>query len=491
MKQTSILIITILLTTSTAYPQQTLTIERALETAQQNSPAIQQELMSIERSRLNLQAQRAALKSNFSLTLNPVNYSVSRKFRDYDASWYTSESLQTGGSMQIVQPILQTDGVISLRNNFSWQNSSVDENGVTINNSAFLNSLTLNLEQPVFLSNSLRRALQQNEYALENAEIGYALRRLQLESDITDDFYAVFNLQSSLETAKTSFENSKRNYEIIRNKVEAELSPREELYQIMVTIARDSANVESTAVQLENAKDKLKRTVGMNLDQEFDVKATIDVQSVTVDEDLATRHALEARLELRRREIEAKLNEYALVEEKEKHKFSGRVGLSLGLTGNDPIFGNMYNRPTQSPSAGITFTVPIFDWGENRARVKAKEIDIKLQKLESEEERINIIMYIRQECRSLKNLRTQVEIAGQNIENAQLTYNLNMVRYQNGNLSGMDFVQFQTQLTTAKTDYITALINYKKSMLRLKILSLYDFERNTEIVPLSNYSIKK
>ncbi|MDR1562248.1 MAG: TolC family protein [Dysgonamonadaceae bacterium] len=473
-----------------AASQNVLTIERALEFAQENSPAVKQELMSIERNRLNLKAQRAALKSNFSLTLNPVGYSVSRKFRDYDGQWYTSESFQTGGSLQIVQPILLTDGVISLRNNFSWQNSSVNENGVNVGNNAFLNSLTLNLEQPLFLSNSLKRALKQNEFALENAEISYALKRLQLESDITSDFYAVFNSQSTLETAKSSFVNSKKNYEIIKNKTEAELAPKEELYQIMVTLAKDSASVESAIVQLENAKDKLKRTVGMNLDEEFDVKAEIDVKAVTVDEDMAVEHAFASRLELRRREIEAKLSEYSLIVEKEKNRFNGKVGLSLGLTGNDPVFGDMYSKPTQSPSVGVTFTVPIFDWGENRARVKAKELEIKSQELEAGEERIDIVMYIRQECRALRNLQTQVEIAEQNIINAQLTYDLNMVRYRNGDLSGMGFVQFQTQLTSAKNDYTNALIKYKESLLRLKILSLYDFERNVEVVPLSDYSVK-
>ena len=46
-----------------------LTMEKALEIAGVNSPDIKTSLMNLERSKLNLLAQRAALKSRFSLDL--------------------------------------------------------------------------------------------------------------------------------------------------------------------------------------------------------------------------------------------------------------------------------------------------------------------------------------------------------------------------------------------------------------------------------------
>lgn len=48
------------------------------------------------------------------------------------------------------------------------------------------------------------------------------------------------------------------------------------------------------------------------------------------------------------------------------------------------------------------------------------------------------------------------------------TYEINLEKYRNGNLTGMDLQQFQNQLTTAKQDYTSAIISYKIELLNLK-----------------------
>ena len=72
------------------------------------------------------------------------------------------------------------------------------------------------------------------------------------------------------------------------------------------------------------------------------------------------------------------------------------------------------------------------------------------------------------------------------MRNAQLTYDLNLTRYREGDINGMEINQFQTQLSGKKVGYTQALINYKIELLNLKILSLYDFEKDVEIVPLKD-----
>ena len=85
----------------------------------------------------------------------------------------------------------------------------------------------------------------------------------------------------------------------------------------------------------------------------------------------------------------------------------------------------------------------------------------------------------------MRNLEAQVAIAEQSVKNAQLTYDLNAERYRNGELTGMEMSQFQTQLSNQKMSYVSTLINYKLELLNLKIISLYDFENDTRIIPMS------
>ena len=66
-----LLIIMLFLSCMDAFPQQGLTLEKSLSIAETNSPSMQKTRLGLIRSQENLNAQNAALKSNFSLTLNP------------------------------------------------------------------------------------------------------------------------------------------------------------------------------------------------------------------------------------------------------------------------------------------------------------------------------------------------------------------------------------------------------------------------------------
>lgn len=75
------------------------------------------------------------------------------------------------------------------------------------------------------------------------------------------------------------------------------------------------------------------------------------------------------------------------------------------------------------------------------------------------------------------------QIAKQSEKNAQLTYEINLEPYANGDLTSMDLNLFQTQLSERKMAYAQSLIDYKIELLNLKIQTLYDFENNIGIVP--------
>jgi outer membrane protein len=85
--------------------------------------------------------------------------------------------------------------------------------------------------------------------------------------------------------------------------------------------------------------------------------------------------------------------------------------------------------------------------------------------------------------RSLKNLENQVVIQRKTVENAQLTYDINLERYRNGDLTSLDLGIYQNQLSDRKMALTNAIIDYKIELLNLKIQTLYDFEMEQPIIP--------
>ena len=468
------------------YSQQLLTIDGAMDIAQENNPVLKRSIMNLERYQQSLIAQRASLKSKFILNLTPIDYSKTRRFDNRLSEWYTNETLSTSGMFQVEQPILLTDGTLSLINRLGWQDNYSDISGITNSNRAFSNNLYLQLSQPVFTYNRRQMALKQLEYDYENANISYALQRLNTEQQITAQFYDVYMAQSNLQTSKEELANAEQSYDIIKNKVEGDLAARDELFQAELNLATAQSGADQSKVLLEDAKDRLKQSLDMPLSEDFTVIAEINIEPVEVDRQKAIDHALASRLELRRREIESAELDFQMIQTKALNEFKGDVTLTYGLIGDHANFGRIYGNPTQNPRVAINFTIPIFDWGEKKARIRAQEAAQKVNQIDYELDKSGIELNIRQVCRNLEYLWTQIKIAEQNVRNAQLTYDLNLTRYREGDINGMQISQFQTQLSGKKVAYTQALINYKIRLLDLKILSLYDFEKDVELVPVKD-----
>jgi len=297
--------------------------------------------------------------------------------------------------------------------------------------------------------------------------------------------------QMNLNIAKEELANTRKSYEIIKNKVDAGLAAKEELYQAELNLATSKSTLQNREVMFENAKDQLKLYLGMDLYEDFSILADVAVNPVQVDLEKAIENGLKSRMELRQREIEIENGQFDLIRTKSQNEFRGDVNLRLGISGDNPNLDRIFDAPTNSPSVAVSFNIPLFDWGEKKARIAAQEAAIESQKLNYTDEQNQIIIGIRQAYRNLQNQLTQIEIAEQSQTNAELTYEINLDRYENGDLTGMDLNLYQIQLSERKIAYAQARINYKIELLNLKIQSLYDFEKNGPVFPAELYLDKE
>jgi outer membrane protein TolC len=461
---------------------QGLTLEQALKIAEENSPSMKRTRLSLVRSQENLNAQNAALKSNFSLTLNPISYTQNREFNELISGYNSRKNTESFGNLTISQPITATDAKISLNNRFGYYDSYSEFTDKT--SKGFSNNLSLTLDQPLFTYNRTKLSLRELELALENAQLNYAIQLLSLEKQVTQAFYFVYQQQQSLDIANQAYENMQKSYEVSRNKVDAGISPREEMFQAELNLATTKSDFENKQVSLENARDDFKLLIGMSLYDDLTVIPNISVDTVSVDISFAIDNGIANRMELRQRNIEIESSQFDLIQTKSLNEFRGNIGFTLGLFGDNEKFKDVYSNSTNNESVALSFTVPLWDWGERKSRIKAAEANIDIANISLEDEKNNIILDIRKVYRNLINLRNQIEIARQNVTNAQLTYDLNLERYKNGDLTGMDLNIYQNQLSEKQLTHTNSLISYKLELLNLKIQTLYDFEKKQPVVPV-------
>ncbi|MBN1998295.1 TolC family protein [candidate division KSB1 bacterium] len=461
--------------------QKSLNLDDALELAMANSPDMLDAKLRLERSQQSLIAQKAALKSQFSLRLTPFEYNRDREYNTFFSTWNTAESKASSSIFTISQPLVWTDGTVSLVNSFGWRDSYSEYQDKQ--DKSFSNNLALRYTQPIFTYNRIKLSMRELLLDLENSEMFYTLQKLNIETRVAQDFYTVYAQTLSHQIALEELTNQEQSYQIMKNKVDAGLAALEELYQAELNLASSRQKVQNSTVTLSNAKDELKRSLGISIFEEIDVVADVSYQVVEIDLQKALDTGLSARTELRQREIDIASAKNSLIQTAALNEFRGDLEMRYGIIGTDEDFESVYEKPTYNQRFSISFDIPLFDWGESRARKKASEASVEMSELNLEDEKTTIVIGIRQAFRSIKNLEIQIEIARQSVKNAQLTYDINLEKYKNGDLTSMDLNLYQIQLSEQKIALTQALIDYRLALLNLKVQSMWDFVRNEPVLP--------
>jgi outer membrane protein TolC len=316
--------------------------------------------------------------------------------------------------------------------------------------------------------------IEELELSLENSRLNYGLQKLSIERQVTQQFLNLYYNRESVKIAQDEFKNADEQSKIIESKVQAGIAAQGELYQADLTRLSSQAALENKQIQYENALDSFKILIGMYLDQEIEIVTDIRKQLVDVDLQKAIAHGLASRMELRQRDISIQTALNDLIQAGAQNEFKAQVDLTLGLTGVNQAFKNIYGSPNVDQVVALTLNIPVFDWGQKKHVLAATQAQVDTQK--------QIQLDIRQAYRNLLNQKRQIEIAEKNTKNAQLTYDINLERYKSGDLSSKDMQFYQQQLSTQKLNEVSALINYKLALLDIKIRSLWDFDKNVSVV---------
>jgi outer membrane protein TolC len=447
--------------------QTVLTLEDAIDVAIENSPNMKRSRLNLERSQESLNAQDAALKTRFDLQVTPIEYYKDRRFDDFFSTWYTSENKQSFATLSITQPVIWTDGTLRLENIFGWHS----------------NNLFLSYSQPLFTYNRTKLRVSELELDLENSALSYAIQKLQITRTVTESFYSVFEQRMRVQIARDDYESQKNNYTLTQNKVEADILSRDELYQAELNMLNSQMTLQNQEVLLQNQLDQFKQFVGMDILEEIDIITDVSYNYVEVDLNKAIEHGVNNRMELRQREIEIETAQFDLIETSATNEFFGNLTLAGGLIGTDENLENIYASPTDNQRFTLSFDIPLFDWGQRESLIRASETNIEAANINRQDEEIGIVVNLRSVYRNLQNLETQIEISKISERNAQRSYEINLERYSNGDLSSFDLQQFQSQLSNAKLSRVNALISYKLELLNLKIQSLWDFENKQAVIP--------
>ena len=461
--------------------QRPMTLEEAIGTARSQSVAALQAKHAFVSTYWAYRSYLASRLPSFNLYGNLMNFDRSlillQSYEDGSFRYANSYNLQNSLGVAVAQNITLTGGRLSVYSDLR----RIDQYGTLKNLTWYSQPITVSYHQPLFAYNQFKweKLIEPKEY-----ERG---RRQYIESmeDVTiataKAYFDLIAATRNHDASVTNFFNTAKMRSVAGERLKLGTITRDEYLQLELRALKDSISIGENQVKVREAQMALNSILGY--DESMEVSPIIDdaLPDILMDYDVVLDKALKNSSFNLENDIK-ELNAASAVAKAKADRgismsFNARFGLSQSGEGLPDVYRDLLNQEV----VGLTFSVPIFDWGLGKGKIqkaKAAEAVVKAQNLQSENDfRRQLFTAVGQ----FNNQRQQCVASKRAMEIATERYSLMMDKFRNGNANVTDLTNAQNDSDSALSKYVEDLSNYWSYYYTLRKLTLYDFLAGRDI----------
>ncbi len=462
-------LLSVLFLANNIYAQKILSLEDALSIALKESYSIKYAEYSLESSQKNLEAVKLGLRTSVDMEFDLPRYSrsLSSQFNPLTGNeeFFKIGNTTLESRLYFTQPIVFTNGTFSLVGSIFGR----DQLGREAND--YYSNLSLRLKQPLFTFNTLGASLQRAEINMQKSERNYSKTQQEIIYNVTAAFYQLYQTMKNVEIAEEKVKQTNLSYETAINKFKAGLIAEVEALQLEVDLSASKNELLNALTKFSESKNNFKILIGLPLEEDFNITASVVYNPIEVDLNEAIEYALKNRPELKNSDADITLNRLNVDEVDSKGNINAMINANYGINKNDDRFKDIFSSFAEDRSITFTLSVPVWHWGKNSREVESAEANLKMAQLNFNNEKEEIKKEIITVVNKLKSAKARVEVLSKSVELAQKSYDISLSRFQAGTITSFDLSQMQLRLTDAKINSLNALIDYQ--------LALTDLTRKT------------
>lgn len=457
-----------------------LTLDGMVELTLSSSFRVRNLNLDIRRDQFNLSAERARLKSSVNLQLTVPALRLTSEPR-WNSTLQRNEIIRENtrmweGELSVRQPLIllgyPTNGYFSF-NNRMYRYLQRDDDGST--DVRYYNRYYLRYTQPFFQPNALKNNLEQAELRLEGSQLEFYRNVVQIVSDVSRDYFDLFEDAYDRETASSLVTKLERALALARGLAAADSARAIEVDQIQVELANAREQVQRAESQLRLRASSVRQRLGLALSDSVTVTPSFDLRPVPVDEETAVRLALELTPRMRELTIALRSSELRLEETKGRGGFRMDLSVSYGRERQDELFDRLWSNPDNSYTLDVNAYLPLWDWGERQARLASSRVGIEQSRLRLEEAEIQIRSGVRNEVQNVRELQIRTLAMQGNLELARQVSESAFPRYEAGSISALDLLlTLRREMDTAQ-NFLDAYVGWREALVRLQSLTFFDF----------------
>ena len=452
-----------------------MTLSQAIHTARNQSVEALAARQSFISTYWAYRSYKASRLPSFYMYGNLMNFDRSLTLlqnpEDGSLKYVSSNNLQNSLGLEINQNITFTGGTLSVSSDLS----RIDQFGNSKSLTWYSRPVTVSYYQPLFSYNQFKwdRKIEPKEY--EKGKRDYLARMEALTINVVYAYHNLLLAKMNNSISQSNFENSGNMLQIAKERHQLGDVTKAEYLQLELRMLNDSIAINETAVAVREAQMSLNSILGY--DESFEIEPDLEEQlpDIQMDYDLVMQKSLENSSFTLNNELSLLNAESNVAYAKASRGFSFALNARFGMSQTGPQFPQAYKDLLDQEVVGITFSIPIFDWGQGKGKVqkaKAAQEVVKAQVQQSEND------YRRQMFTAVSqfnNQRQQCLVSRRAMLIANERYELTMHRFKEGNATVTDLNMAQTENDSACRQYISDLCNFWTYYYNLRQCTLYDF----------------
>lgn len=411
---------------------------------------------------------------NLSATLPNINRSIEPITLPDGTDAFVERSLATSSvGLTLTQRLKWTGGSIFLRSNLE----RIDL--LSANSTSYLSTpVTFGIQQPIFGHNAFRWENKIEPLLFQEAEQQLLEDLEQVSIEAVNRFFDLYLSQINVSIAEKNLANSDTLLRITRGRYNLGKIGENELLQMELTALNAERDLAQAKLNVRLAQFRLKRFLNLPETVGISLMAPTDIPQFNVDMALALQQARQNRSQAIQNQRELIEAERDVDRAKRENNFQADLFAVVGLTNSTNAFSSIYSRPQDFQQVRVGLEVPVLDWGRGKAAVEIAKSNQQLVQNTVQQDLINFEQEVILQVSQYQLQQQQLRIAAKADTVAQKRFEVAKYRYFTGKVDITDLNLAIQEKDIARRQNIAALRDYWINYYNLRLLTLYDFERN-------------
>ena len=376
-------LIIVLLWCVSCYSQQ-LTLTSAIQIAQQQSYDAMVAKLSYMSQYWSYRSFQAEMLPAVNLSGNLLQFDRSmveaRNYDDGRIAYVENNSMSNSLSLSVDQNIVALGGKLSVQSYlYRLDQFSYD--------SKIYNSQPIRLRytQPLWAYNSLKWQKKTEPLKYEKAKRTYLESMEDVAIQTVSLFFNVLSAQSTYQQSISTLKDRQHLFEIAKKRFDIGTTTKSELLQLELSLLNAQVAVENNVLTLKNQMFRLFSYLRIYDYDDIELIPPFTIPDVTVNADEVVNRALKNSTHNLVQQISRLESEKLVAQAKANKGIQVQLNAELGFNRTANHFNEAYRNLKDNEIVGLTVSLPIFDWGVSKGRVKMAEADLEVTKTQLEQ----------------------------------------------------------------------------------------------------------